>query len=133
MSKPRYKWWGFAKAIIRAYPEHCRDLQELHSQSITASIDATPKGGGISRTAENAALRELPPDDMREYLAVKNAVESTERTYKDADERLRMVDMVFFRKTHTLQGAANEIHISYGTAKKWHNKFIELTYRNFDR
>ena len=25
MSKPRYKWWGFVKAMIRAYPERCND------------------------------------------------------------------------------------------------------------
>lgn len=25
MSKPRYKWWGYARAMIRAYPERCND------------------------------------------------------------------------------------------------------------
>lgn len=28
MSKPRYDWWGYAKAIIRRYPTLRAELQE---------------------------------------------------------------------------------------------------------
>ncbi len=44
---------------------------------------------------------------------------------------MKLIDMVFFRKTHTLQGAAMVCNVSYGTAKNWHNRFIEQVARNY--
>lgn len=131
MSKPRYKWWGFAKAIIRAYPAHCDDLKALREQSITPAYSAAGHGSEVHRTSEDTALCELPPIEMKEYAAVEKTIQTTLRTYRDGEERMRLIDMVFFSKTHTLQGAALACNISYGTAKSWHNRFIEQTARNF--
>lgn len=39
--------------------------------------------------------------------------------------------MVFFEQTHTLQGAALALNVSYGTAKNWHNDFIKLTAKKY--
>lgn len=124
MSKPRYKWWGFVKAIIRAYPDHCRELAEIHSQSLTQSFDAMPHGsGGVNRSAESVALRTLPAEDLKEYESVVKALDSTHKK-KDGRERVEIINLVFFAKSHTLQGAAIACNVSYGTAKNWHNEFI---------
>ena len=60
MSSPRYGWWSYAKAMIRAYPQLHREYEQLHSQKVTASISGMPGGGGASRTTEDIALRRLP-------------------------------------------------------------------------
>ena len=86
MSKPRYKWWGFAKAIIRAYPAHCDDLKALREQSITPAYSAAGHGSEVHRTSEDTALCELPPTDMKEYNAVEKTIQTTLRTCRDGEE-----------------------------------------------
>lgn len=130
MSKPRYKWWGFIKSVIRAYPEHCANLADSKTQSITAAYNSTPHGSGVRKPVETLALKELPREEQRELEAVEGAINMTKRL-ADGQERLKLIDMVFWRKTHTLQGAAMACNVSYSTAKRWHNKFIESTARSF--
>lgn len=125
MSKPHYKWWSYVKAMIRDYPTLKQQYQELHNTSVVASISGMPRGSDTSRTVESAALQELPPVEQREYEAVRQAVETTER-YKDGQYRLKVVDLVLWKQTHTLEGAALETRCSIATAKRWHGEFIRL-------
>ena len=97
MSKPRYSWWGYIKAVIRRYP------------SLT---DAEVSGVAL-----------------REKEAVRAAVEATERLDNGAD-RLMVVDLVFWSRTHTLEGAAMQVHVSLRTAQEYHRQFIRLVARN---
>lgn len=131
MSKPRYKWWGYAKAIIRAYPEHCAELSARQEQSIIANYN--PMSGHSSlpgRTVEALATVTLAPIDQRELDAVAKAISFTQ-TLKDGSERLNLISLVFFNKTHTLSGAAMQCNVSYQTAKRWHNAFIVNVAKNF--
>ena len=130
MGKTRYKWWGFVKNIIRAYPTYKETLEAIRAQSITVSYEATGHGSEASRPIENAALRELPPMEMREFEAVDKAIEKTKRK-KNGGERLKLLDMVFFKQTHTLHGAAMACNISYTTAQRWHKAFIMAVAKNF--
>ena len=116
------------KNVIRAYPDYCRELESMKEQSITAAYNSAPHGNGVSKPVEALALRELPKAEQKEYDAVVGAISMTKRL-KDGEERLRLIEMVFWTKTHTLQGAAMACNVSYGTAKRWHNKFIEATAR----
>lgn len=93
MSKPRYSWWGYIKAVIRRYPS-LRDAE-------------------VSGVA------------LREKEAVRAAVETTERLENGSD-RLMVIDMVFWSRTHTLEGAAMQVHVSERTARRWHTEFITL-------
>ena len=124
MSKPRYRWWGYILAILRAYPELCAKLQQLKDQHITVSYEPSGGGkGGISRPTESAALAELRGTEGKEYNAVRQAIEYTAKL-KSGTERNALIDMVFFKKSHSLEGAAIALFISYSTAKKWHKEFI---------
>lgn len=49
----------------------------------------------------------------------------------DGQRRLSVIGMVFFRKTHTLHGAALEASCSYATAKRWQQAFIREVACNF--
>ena len=67
---------------------------------------------------------------VREKEAVKASVDQVE-TLPDGKERLSVVDMVFWRQTHTIAGAAMEIHCSERTARRWHTDFIKRVAKNY--
>lgn len=98
MSKPRYNWWGYVKAIIRRY-DPCQNT-ELH---------------GVA---------------LRENNAVRGAVEET-MGFADGDSRLRMVRLVFWDKTHTIEGAALAVNCSDRTARRWHTEFIRCVAKHY--
>lgn len=123
MSKPRYHWWSYAKAIVSIYPELVEKYNDLHTVSITSKWDAMPSGSGISNPTENAALRELPPARQRELDAVNRAIELT-KLMKTGDEQIKLIDLVFWKKSHNIAGAAMILYVSEITAKRWHADFI---------
>ena len=69
------------------------------------------KGGGLMTKDERAA--------------VEAAVKETEQL-ADGGERLRLIDLVLWKRTHTLQGAARACYVSERTAQEWHRQFIRL-------
>ena len=125
MSSPRYGWWSYAKAMIRAYPQLHREYEQLHSQKVTASISGMPGGGGASRTTEDIALRRLPGTKQAEHDAVAKAIELTKgKVYgKDA---LKLIDLVFWKQRCTVTGAAVRLNCSKTTAFRYHREFIQL-------
>lgn len=124
MSKPKYMWWSFVKAMIRAYPALERDWVDLHATSITANYSAMPKGGDAGRTVETVALRQMPPDDQRMYDAVSKAIEIT-RLLPDGQRRMDMIALVYWgKRPMPLKSAAVHLYISERTAKRWHGSFV---------
>lgn len=70
---------------------------------------------------------------LMEKQAVESAINHT-ATLNNGAERLRIVDMVFFRQTHQLAGAAMSIPCSYSTAKRWQREFIrQVAYEFFGK
>ena len=125
MSKPHYDWWGYVKGMIRRYPALKDELSGLRSTSETANYSGMPGGSGPSRTTELTAIRELPTNKQREYEAVRRAIATTER-YRDGQDRLKVIRLVFWDGTHTLEGAALQVPCSFWTAQNWHCEFIRL-------
>ena len=126
MSKPRYMWWGFARKMIRAYPELKQAWNDLHSQSMTTDYSGMPKGGSAGRTVESIALRQLPPDDQKVYDAVSKAVEITKRR-PDGSDRISLIRYVYWhKKQHTVKDAALQVPVSKRTAERWHSEFVRL-------
>lgn len=116
------------KGMIRRYPELKAAYADLHSQSMTANYSGMPRGGGASRAAEAVAIRELPSVRQREFEAVRRAVEATE-WMKGGRDKLKIIDLVFWKRSHTLEGAALMIPCSYMTARRYHSEFIMLVAR----
>ena len=85
---------------------------------------------GCPAAHNNAALRELPEINRRELEAVRRAIEET-RAMPNGEERLEMVRLVFWKRTHTLEGAAMKCHVSYVTARRWHGEFIKGVAQTF--
>lgn len=64
-----------------------------------------------------------------ERRAVEEAVRMTERMAGGRD-RLKVIELVYFNKTHKLAGAALQIPCSYQTARNWQQDFIREVARN---
>lgn len=131
MSKQREQWWGYVKAVVRAYPGYKAELERLKACSITPNYNATGGGSTASRKTETIALRQLPEKEQKKFEAVQEALKQTNRQC-NGQWRCRMIELVYFRKSHTLQGAAQECHISYATARLWHREFINLVARRME-
>lgn len=86
--------------------------------------------GQASDPVADAALRELPEINRRELEAVRQAIEET-RALPNGEERLEMVKLVFWKKTHTLDGAAMELHWSTRKLVEWHGEFIRCVAKYF--
>lgn len=125
MSKPRYGWWSYAKHMVRSYPALKREYDELRRQRITANVTGLPGTAGYSRSTESTALKQLPPARQKEYDAVAKAIEQTRRMHAGR-ERLAVIDMVLWRGTHNIDGAAMHLYISESTARRYHTEFIRL-------
>lgn len=130
VSRPRYDWWPYVKGMIRRYPELRERYAALHSPSMTANYSGMPKAGGASRGTEEIAVLELPTTAQREYEAVRRAIEQTERLGNGRD-RLKVIRLVLWDRSHTLQGAALIVPCHYKTAQGWHNAFIRSVAKNF--
>jgi hypothetical protein len=116
--------------MIRRYPVLKEEFLELHNVSMVANYSAEPRGGGSGRALESIAIRELPSNRQREYEAVRRAIETTER-YKNGRDRLWVIDLVYWKKSHTIAGAALIIPCHEQAAKQWHGEFIRLVASNF--
>lgn len=126
MSKPREPWWGYVKNVLRAYPDYKRELARLRSAvTVTPRYNANGGGGGISTPTENLAMKELPRKEQVRLEAVERALAETRRL-PNGKWRVAIMERVYFRKSHTLEGAANYCHVSYGAVKEWHGDFIRL-------
>ena len=129
MSKPRYKWWGHARAIIRGYPELVREYEDLHQQKVTPSYTGMPGSSDGGRTTEEIALRQLPACLQKEYDAVTMAIEKT-RMMPSGDERIQLISLAYWEKSIKLEDAAFRLHIHAQTAKNWHGDFVRLVGKN---
>lgn len=125
MSNPRDGWWSYAKYMIRRYPALKEEYNDLHSMKTTAGHSDEPRSSEISRTLENAAIRELPRTKQREYAAVHRAIETTMR-YRNGMDRLYIINLVHWKKSHTIEGAALTLPCHEQTAKQWHREFVRL-------
>lgn len=129
MSRPRYRWWGFVRKMIRDYPMLEKSIGDLRQQSLVADNSGMPRGGGGGRTIEAVAMRQLERDDQQCYDAVADAVEFT-RHRTDGEERLRLIKLVYWvKKPMTIAKAADKLFVSERTAQEWHREFVRCVAR----
>lgn len=93
--------------------------------TVTPSLSGMPMGGREHRSTEDSALRQLPPEDQRRLDAVAQALEISGHLTSGL-ARVKMIEMVYFRRSHTIEGAALRIPCDVRTAKTWNNDFLLL-------
>lgn len=120
-------WRADTKAIIKRYPQHRRDEALLRTVNVTASFSGERFGHTASRTTENVATKELPPEAQRELDAVSQAISTTMR-FRNGKDMLKLIDLMYWQtRERSMYTASTILHISYDTAKNWHSEFIKLT------
>ena len=118
MSRPHYDWWPYIRGMIRRYPDLCRKYNELQGPNISPSLSGMPRGGDTTRQTETLALRELPTTQAREYEAIRRAIVTTD------PQHLKLVDLLYWKRSHTIMGAADKMKIGERTAQRWNADFI---------
>lgn len=74
------------------------------------------------------ALKAYPSNDPKANVAVEFAIRMQREMYVDADIRLRIMDMVYFRKTHALRDAAIACNYSEKTVQHWNDCMLIAVY-----
>ncbi len=82
----------------------------------------TPKEHGWGY-AKSMVMRYPDRVNENEKQAVEAAIQKT-RVMKTGEQRMKIIDMVLIRKTHTIQGAAMKAYCSERTALNYHREFI---------
>ena len=131
MSKPRYDWWPYVKGMIRRYPALKNEYNALHQQTITQQLTGMPGSGSVGRAVESCAIKELPSTKQREYEAVRRSIAQTENAPYTGEIRMKIIELMYWKRSHTLDGAALETHCSYCTARRYHAEFIYLVAKNY--
>ena len=124
-------WWSHVKWAIRLQPEREAELKRRQEAAIIANYSAMPRGTDPSRTTENLGTATLGQPADREMDAVRRAVEYT-LNLKDGPERMKLIELVFWKRTHTLVGACLEINTSERTGQRWHAEFIHEVAKNLE-
>ena len=126
MSKPKHRWWGYVRRMIRDYPKLKQISEQIRSQSVTSSPAGMPRSGGIGRVTESIALRQLPCEDQKVLDAVSKAVDMM-RTLPSGEEKLKLIKLMYWSPNNqTAKSAAIHLFISEITAKRWHGEFVRL-------
>lgn len=61
--------------------------------------------------------------------AVEKTLAEVEKM-SNGEARLKMIELVFWEQSHTLQGAALKLYYSYDYVARWHKTVIEVLGRN---
>lgn len=122
------RWIDQARQVAKEYRSNCLELAELQKARTYAqqASGGTGRSGKISKPVERAV----------EQIAEQERIHHLEKSIKAVDFALEMValkpngadtqklfDMLYYHKTHTLTGAAQELNISYQTARNY-NRFL---------
>ena len=130
--RQREDWWEYTKRIIRSYPTLERKVNSIGAQSVTAAYG--PAGGHGStpgRPVEQAVVNRLTDKEQRRYDAVRAAIADTEQM-KSGRQRIELIDRVYWKRSHTLFGAAMCVPVSERTAHSWNSEFIQLVEKYLD-
>lgn len=129
------RWRKNAKELLFNYTTNKRALREAEQDviyGVTRERDQRYRRGGVrnptlvkAELLDSAALNQL----RREIAAVEALLRhlQTERRI-DAQQR-RMLEMVYFRGSHCLYGAAVALEIGERTAKRWNTRALEFVAR----
>lgn len=101
-----------AEEAIRAYPKLKAAYGELKR-----------KPGGRRDPTTDAALRELPPEEQRQYEAVRRAIGRTGQLDHGA-ERLMVVRLHYFNDLIPLEDVAEKMSLTLPTVERYREDFI---------
>jgi hypothetical protein len=120
-------WRSEARRALRDYPRIKR-RQGDNEMQITPVYGGAAVQHSASRTTENVALRSTLTDREANVISAVEFAMQMQAQYYNAEARRKMVQLVYFRRTHTMQGAALECGYSIETCWKWNTELLAAVY-----
>lgn len=120
-------WRSEARTALRLYPKLKRRQGENEMQ-ITPVYGGAAVQHSASRTIENVALRSTLTEREENIISAVEFMLQMQRRYYNADARLRMLKLVYWSRTHTMQGAAMEVGYNINTVKSWNTEMLTAVY-----
>ena len=124
-------WWEYTKRIIRSYPVLCRKAESVGDIPCTPAYGASGGHSSGGSPVERAVVDRLTDKEQRRYDAVRAAISETE-VMKHGRQRMELIDRVYWKRSHTLYGAAMCVPVSERTAHTWNAEFIRLVEKYLD-
>ena len=126
-------WWRPCEEALkhlRKNEKQIRIIEDAYMQPGSSLKEICVKGGGqndfmavtIDRIAADSYLARLKHE--------KKAIESTNRIMISAyglqggNDRLRLIEMLYVKATHSLAGVCEELHVSDRTAMRYRNQYL---------
>lgn len=134
MGKAKEPYWTYVKSIIKEYPDLKKELAKPLEQRVTSIIGLDGgKNKRISDPTQNCVIHDLPPREQRKFEAIEEAIHKTKLQHpEDADLRLKVINLVYWKKSHTIEGAAMKIPCHRNVAGNWQGEFIKLVADELD-
>ena len=120
-------WRSEARRALRDYPRIKR-RQGDNEMQITPVYGGAAVQHSASRTTENVALRSTLTEREENIVSAVEFMLNMQRRYYNADARMKMLSLVYFRRTHTMQGAAMEVGYNINTVKSWNTEMLTAVY-----
>ena len=127
----REDWWEYTKRIIRSYPALRRKAESVGDIPCTPAYGASGGRSSGGSPVERAVVDRLTDKEQRRYDAVRAAISATE-AMKHGHQRMELIDRVYWKRSHTLYGAAMCVPVSERTAHTWNAEFIRLVEKYLD-
>ena len=121
-------WRSEARSALRSYPRIKRRQSELTSQQITPVYGGAAVQHSATRVTENVALATTLTEREENIISAVEFMLSMQRRYANSNERLRMVELVYFKHTHTIDGAADVVHYSPDALWRWNGEILTAVY-----
>ena len=134
MGKAKEPYWAYVKAIIKEYPELKKELATPLEQRVTSVIgQGGGRSGRIADPTQACVIHDLPPKEQRKFDAIEGAIQKTKLYHpEDAEDRLKVINLVYWKKSHTIEGAAMKIPCHRNVAGNWQGEFIKLVADELD-
>lgn len=121
-------WRSEARRALREYPRIKQRQNIVSDMRITPSYEGTAVQHSASRTTEEAALRSTLTDRELNVIAAVEFAMTMQSRYYNAAARRRMMELVYFKRTHTLSGAAIAVEYSFDAVQRWNTEILAAVY-----
>ena len=127
MAKLNRKVKSYILYEIEMYHENKKQLAEYKQDIIEASplpADGQPRGSGLSNPVESKAIRIESSAYIRR---TEQTVRAIERAFERVDHNhYRVIDMMYWRRTHTASGVGMVLKASKSTVYNWIDDVVML-------
>lgn len=125
----KYSWWGYAKAMIRAYPMRKAQYEDIIDMSAIPNNDGMPKGTAVSNPVESLMISAEQKTAYQEYWAVKKALDLF--VMRHGLSFMDYVRLYYWTEPRfKLERIADRMHLAPETIFRWNRQLIKAVGRN---